>query len=541
LALDPRVKKRITEEATAESAVKAARDRKKLAKRLVNQLREQKITEEEGQNRLTQHDEIWKNKTLNEIAKRIERAHLYSFNLSGYRSNLSKRQLEEWDSAFNGTKRTNGKSLDKRFGMLVECPPNNSHPVLALFEVRNNLEFDIVRQYLMAFSSEELAQYNQLVTLRQIIESGAGYPRVQLRDILEPKNDRIKKEDFDGQYDIIEKISFADGQIYVREFPETGMDLYLAEKGDLITSKINLHQGAVALAPRRLACSTHYQVYRSNSAGCRNDFLLYVLRSRKFISQLVEQKNKGIKNEQGIDFLLNFEIPLPPIEIQESVGSRLEAFVNCIEGCKTVAKWFTVDIPEIESDSHSSIGEAVVETKNGWSPRCDGGPLQVLKISCLKNGQIDYSETKNTNHTRSDISDFYVREGDFFYSRGNGNPQLVALSAIAGPADAHVIFPDLLTRVVFDPSLLMPQFAVLLFNCSYGRRYFSAVHKGAVSMAKVSQKYMMDFPVPFLGDIQQQHKILSKYMPIIETIRAIPSIRIQAEQAMDNVLDKLWR
>jgi len=190
---------------------------------------------------------------------------------------------------------------------------------------------------------------------------------------------------------------------------------------------------------------------------------------------------------------------------------------------------------------HSLIGPAVIETKNGWSPRCNGGPLQILKIPCLKNGEIDFSETKRTSHTRNDISDFYVCEGDFFYSRGNGNPQLVALAAIAGPITKDVIFPDLLTRVKFDPELVLPEFAMLLFNSDYGRAYFSGVHKGAVSMVKVSQKYMMDFPVPFLGNIEEQLKVISKYMPIIESVRAIPSIRAQSEQSMLDVLNNLWR
>jgi len=209
-----------------------------------------------------------------------------------------------------------------------------------LFDLRSNLKFDIVRQYLMGFPAEELAQHNRLAALRQIMVSGARYPRVRLGEILESKKVRIKKDDYDGQYDIIEKISFADGRIHIREFPETGMDLYLADKGDLITSKINLHQGAVALAPRRLACSTHYQVYKPSQADCKSDFLFYALRSPQFTSKLMDKKNKGIKNEQNADFVMGFEIPLPSPEQQTSMISRLQSFANFIESCKTLEKQF---------------------------------------------------------------------------------------------------------------------------------------------------------------------------------------------------------
>ncbi|MCG2745892.1 MAG: N-6 DNA methylase, partial [Desulfobacteraceae bacterium] len=123
LALDPRAKRRITEETTAEFVQKAVKERKMLAKKLAAQLKEQKITQQEQDEKLAQHDEIWKNKTLNEIAKRIEKAHLFSFNLTGYRSTLSKHQLEEWNVVFKDAKRSNGKTVDDRFALLTDCPP----------------------------------------------------------------------------------------------------------------------------------------------------------------------------------------------------------------------------------------------------------------------------------------------------------------------------------------------------------------------------------------------------------------------------------
>ena len=303
LNLDPRVKLRIEAETTAEFSARAGREKEVLAKKLAEQLRDGRIGESDRIERLAQHDELWRIKTQNEIAKRIEAAHLYSFNLPNARSNLSRSQLEEWNAVFAGAARKNGSTLDARYTALKDCPPEKAHAALAMLDVQDSLEFDIARQYLMAYPIEELAKYDQLATLRKIIESGARYPRCKLVELIEPKHDRLKKEDYSGQFDIVEKITFADGNVHFREFPETGMDLYIADRGDLITSKINLHQGAVALAPRRLVCSTHYQIYRTKTSDCRSDYLCHILRSPQFLAQLTEQKNKGIKNEQGSEFI----------------------------------------------------------------------------------------------------------------------------------------------------------------------------------------------------------------------------------------------
>lgn len=127
---------------------------------------------------LAQHESVWKNKTLNEIAKRIERAHLYSFNLPNYRSNLSKSQLEEWVEVFKDAERRNGSSLDDRFAVIKDCPPEKAHAKLALLNVQNTLEFDIARQYLMGFSLEELEKHDRLAELRKLVESGHIFPSI---------------------------------------------------------------------------------------------------------------------------------------------------------------------------------------------------------------------------------------------------------------------------------------------------------------------------------------------------------------------------
>jgi type I restriction-modification system DNA methylase subunit len=540
LTLDPRAKQRIEAETMADFGEKEVAERATLADKLADQVKQGKLSETERTERLTQHAEIWKNKTLNEIAKRIEKAHLYSFNLLNFRSNLSKSQLEEWGEVFKGAQRRNGHSLDERFAALQDCLPEKAHSALALLNVQNALEFDIARQYLMGYPPEELEKHNQLAELRKIIESGAKYPRCILGELLEPKYERIKKDDFNGQYDIIEKISFADGQIHIRELSETGMDLYLADKGDVITSKINVHQGAVALSSRRLACSTHYQVYRT-TPDCRGDYLVHILRSPQFLSQLLEQKNKGIKNEQGSDFLLSFEIPLPFPEVQAEIARQLDAIEKASAGCQSVLKNFSLHIYELETNDYSPIGSAVIDTKNGWSPKCDGGDLLVLTLSCLKNGSIDLFERKHTDAFRADLEAFLVQEGDFFFSRGN-TPQLVALAGIAETVSERIVFSDLLTRVRFNRELILPEYAVLLFNSSLGRTYFGNVPQGASpSMVKVSQKYMMDFPVPLLGNIEAQAIIVSKYEPLLASVRALAGVRTQSEESRRYILEGVWR
>ncbi len=540
-ALDPRIKKRIKKNTHKEFSAKAARERRKLEKKLKKQLKEDKIDQQELNSRLAQHDEIWQSKTLNEIAKRIEKAHLYSFNLGNYRSNLSAQQIKKWNS-FSPDDKNHGEqvSLDEKFDQLQKCSPGKAHDKLAYFDIRNGLEFDIVRQYLGGFSEDELKKFNQLTELQEIIESNAKYPLTSLREIIHPKNNKIRKDEYDNKTDIVEKISFADGRISYRPERKTGMDLYSASPGDLVTSKINFHQGAVALADRHLVCSTHYQIYEIDTNEVIPEYLTYVLRSKNFLHNITKQKNNGIKSEQGADFVLQLEIPLPELGDQREIVTQLTSLHSVFAACETISANFHLHIPELFNLETTPLGKAVLSTKNGWSPRCNGGPTPVLSLACLQNGSIDLTARKWTDLNRDDIDRFFVKEGDFFYSRGN-TPELVALAGIASNVDENVVFPDLLTRVEFDTELILPQYAVILFNSTLGRKYFGNVPLGASpSMVKVSQKYMKNFPVPFLGNINMQEKIINKSQELLGAVESLLLLKKNAQETLKIISTEIW-
>jgi len=341
-----------------------------------------------------------------------------------------------------------------------------------------------------------------------VIASQAKGARVQLKELIKPREEKIKKSDYDGALPIVEKISFADGLLHFREDRETGMDLYKACKGDLVTSKINLHQGAVALAPSDLVTSTHYLPYEINVGEVNPEYLVAMIRSAQFRSSIDAQKNSGIKNEQGAEFLGEFEIPIPDRKVQEEFVAAMIRRDGFSSGLRLIkANLPNVQIPG-DAGELRRLGDAVLETKGGWSPKCSGGNTRVLSLACLKNGEIDVSQIKFTSESRPDIDRYFVRENDFFYSRGN-TPELVALAGIAGFMEEKVVFPDLLTRVRFDESLILPEYAVWLFNSKIGRTCFGVVPPGASpTMVKVSQDYMSAFLVPLMGDLVRQQEVI---------------------------------
>jgi len=341
--LDPRLKERIRKTTIDKIILKRNDEREKLQKQLNERIEKGRLTEDEYKEKLKSFDLITQNKIQNETSKEIEKAYLYSFNFQTYKSDLTDEQIKEWKEVLKDVEPENNLSLDEKYEKLKTADVTTALRIFASFNPENALEMDIVMDFLNKSQPED----DKIKKLWEILRKGHRYPKVKLERLLIPTYDKIKKDDYKGNYDIIEKIEFSTGEIYFREEKSTGMDLYKASEGDLITSKINLYQGAIALSPKELVCSTHYQVYKINTGEVEPKYLFYVLRSKQFLQPIAEERSKGIKNEQGPNFLLNYQIPLPPIEIQKEIVEKIEKQKAIIGICKEInSKIFIEEMKE---------------------------------------------------------------------------------------------------------------------------------------------------------------------------------------------------
>lgn len=418
--LDPRIAERIKKEVSEKTKEKNAKKREKLVADLDKKLESKKISKEMYDEKLWQFDNIVEGQIDNEVAKAIEKAHNYHFNLQNYHSNLSTEQMKDWQEVLKEVEIKNGSKIEKHYHELQKADPKTALQILASFAAQNALQMDIAREYLSKLDKQVLEKEKKLKKLEEILRKGFQHPQVEIADLITPKYEKIKKDDFQGDFDVVEKISFGDGKIHIRDNRETGMDLYKAEAGDLITSKINVHQGAVAISPSDLVCSTHYQVYSINSTFVNPKYLLLVLRSAKFLKIVNTEKAGGIKNEAGAKFLGKFKIPLPPLEVQNKIVEKIEKQKQIIEGAERIEGGYEIIIWEKGKFPEEPI-EPLVELIQGLAINSktkhlivEKSNLPLLRIADLRddNYRQYIDEKKVPINCLADVDDIiYTRTG----------------------------------------------------------------------------------------------------------------------------------
>jgi len=258
------------------------------------------------------------------------------------------------------------------------------------------------------------------------------------------------------------------------------------------------------------------------------------------IQKLKSQKKEHLEIINDV-FSEEFKINLEEIKKLDHT-KQFSLKLHCIslknDLLRTSFKWHKLEIIQFYMYKNinciQKLSQYILNTNNGWSPQSndidDGTPI-LGQEHILKNGKISLEASKFTKITRSNIEKFYVKQNDFFVSRGN-TLDLVALAGVVkSEVDKDILYPDLYIKIDIDNSI-NKEYMAYVFNSFIGRIYFKHVAKGKnQTMVKVSSKELNDFYLPIpTKEIQQQ--IVDK---IKTKIDAQKNIDRQIEQKQEQI------
>ncbi|MCL4385484.1 MAG: N-6 DNA methylase [Actinobacteria bacterium] len=527
--LDPRLKERIKQETKKVILLRNKGKRDKLVEELEEKKQRGKITDEIIKEKLWQFDNVLENKIKNEISKQIEKSHLYSFNLQTYRSDLTDEQIKEWQKALKNIEPKNNSTLDEKYQMLKTADEKLALQLIASLNPKSAIEMDIAHEFVGA--NHELHIFR---SLNEILKKRHRYPKEKLENLLIPKYEKIAKEDYKGDFEIIEKIDFAKGQIYFRKEKLTGMDLYKANTGDLITSKINLYQGAITIAPIDLVCSTHYQVYEINTQKILPKYMFYVLRSKKFLEPIAEQRSQGIKNEQGPKFLLDFSIPLPPLEVQQQIVEQIERQKAIIEGAEKILENWEVDINRFYGEQFEF--REIFKTQYGYTASgTNYGEFRLIRITDINRyGQLIEENKMYVNTiSEADKQIYMLKKGDILIARTGATFGKM----LYFDKDEKAIFGSYLIRLIPKIKINSKYIWYYSFSMSYWKQAKELVEGGTQPQFNANKIIKIKIPIPPLEIQKQIIEELDKEMGVLEKVKFLKQ---KAEKRIEEILEKAW-
>jgi type I restriction enzyme M protein len=561
--LDPRVKERIRNETTEELTAKAKEERAKLADTLARRLADKKITRTEIADRLAQHDQLWKGKISATIAQKIERAHLYSFNLPNYRSSLAAAQVQAWH-AFVGSKEKGDNDtppfakggaggiseptskykplpktpLDEQYELLKSSPPAELDRLLSSLDPRNSLELDMARQFLSALSPETLAAHPHLQTLSGIISSVEKYPRIVLKELLDPVSRKITLE-YDETYKLVTVKLYGKGVILRGEYLGSelkGNNWFRVRKGDVIFSKIDARHGAFGLVPEQLdnaIVTSEFPSFEVRQEESHPGFLTALLTSKKFYGQ-IEEMVSGASGRRRVepDSFLDLAVPQPLLEVQELLIAEIDRLRAIIVGAELVLENWLIDaLLETEGDSIplGKLVEVDAQIIKDLEPvsnkiyvggeNIESGTGRLLKLQTVEEAGIigpSYSFTKD----------------QIVYSKVRPNLRKCFLSEFDGVCSSDIYPYSVITDKV------MPQYMAMILASQYFADMTVQFHERA-GMPKINREQLATISVT-IPSIEVQEQAVKRYRREKNLLDELRRTIIDSQDSITSRINKIW-
>ena len=242
----------------------------------------------------------------------------------------------------------------------------------------------------------------------------------------------------------------------------------------------------------------------------------------------------GSNNLRNLKFddYLSIEIPLAPSREQrrivvkmEELFSELDKGIESLTTAREQLKTYRQSVLR-----HAFEGKLTADFRDGkppaWAtlhiaqllgePLCNGrsvkdrtGGFPVLRLTALRGGRVDLTESKEGDWNRANALPFLVSSGDFFVARGNGSIQLVGIGGLVSEATREVAFPDTMIRLRLNPACVDPRYFALCWNSRVVRQQIEREARTTAGIYKINQDHISHFMLP-VPPIEEQRLIVSR-------------------------------
>lgn len=315
------------------------------------------------------------------------------------------------------------------------------------------------------------------------------------------------------------------------------------KKGDILVSNIRPYLKKIWMADRDGGCSKDVLVFRnSKPKEILNDYLKIVMSTDTFFDYMMVGK-KGVKMPRGDKKIIpNFEIPLPPIDIQQKIADEckkvddkvvvaLDELSSSQEGLTSLLNSISSNEVRLESICYVKGGKRIPKGM-GYSASETNHPY--LRVSDFKDGSIDTSDMHYVSDSVFEHIKNYTISVDDVYISIAGTIGLVGI--IPTILDGANLTENAAKMIIKDHNLLIKEYLYLVFNSSRVQMQIEAETK-SIGVPKLALHRIESLLIPYI-EKNKQEEIVKKAAPFIKTIARAKYIIQQAASHKQAIIDK---
>jgi type I restriction enzyme M protein len=270
------------------------------------------------------------------------------------------------------------------------------------------------------------------------------------------------------------------------------------------------------------------------------NYLFHVLNTELFEHDCIRASSGVAQKNLSTEWLKEYRIPLPPLEIQEQIVAELDGYAAIIAGAKQIVKNWK---PKIDIDPEWEkvrLGEISNRVTKGTTPTTNGFQFQESGINFIKIESIvegGYFLKEKFAHINQECNESLKRsqlkEGDVLFSIAGALGRVALVDSSILPANTNQALAIISPKKELDSKYLEQ---VLRSDLIQGQIFGLKV---GVAQSNLSLAQVSDFEIP-LPPLEIQKQIVEKIeaeRALVESAKKLIEIY---EQKTQETIAKLW-
>lgn len=513
--LDPRLKVKIIREVREKLTLRKNIERKKIFEQFSKLPFD---SSEDEKQRIKQFELSWESKIQNEIAKKLDKAYLYSLNARSYKSSLRSTQISEWKKIASKNQQLSIKSIEAKYEELQKVEKINAVKILTQFDLNNSIEADIVREYIESLPRDIIKKNKELCQIEKVIKGGACYPIVKLGNYLIENKNKVRPNKMENINWKVLGVSNEEGIFRNDNLkPEKTNQTYITvKKNEFCYNPYRINVGSIGLNTfdyENQIISGAYIVFGTDEAQLSPLYLQMIFESDRFKGYVSLKANvgNGVRMNFTFEDLGGFLFPLPPVDVQNNITNTYKKLCKMIMGAKMLSDEWEIDSSYFEGKEllNVPLGELIENSSYGTSAKAEygEGEYRVVRIGNVSYCKFDLSDIKRVDLTKKEFLKYKLKKGDLLIVRSNGNPKLVGKCAVwEEDEEQDYVYASYLIRFRFKQNLVLSKYIMYYLMSEKGKSLLKPKMGGGTNNISATEFKAITVPLP---NIQTQKDIIN--------------------------------
>ncbi|MBI1882206.1 MAG: restriction endonuclease subunit S [Chloroflexi bacterium] len=390
------------------------------------------------------------------------------------------------------------------------------------------------------------------------------WPMIALGQVIQYRKEFIEIDDF-AEYKRCRVQLYAQGVVLRDTVP--GVEIktkqqQVCQAGEFLVAEIDAKLGGYGIAPEELdgaIVSSHYFLYVIDETKLDRRFLSYFIRTHDFFDQV---SAKGSTNYAAIrpHHVLEYKIPLPPLDEQRRIVARIEALAAKVEQAQRLRQRSAGEVEVLPNSAKNQVFGEDFQTKWPSMPLGEisdigsgvtlgrsltGSTITVpyLRVANVQDGYLDLHQVKKIEIREDEFEKWKLVPGDLLLTEGGDWDKLGRGTVWQGEIERCIHQNHIFrVRVSFDE--FDPHYLSALISSPYGKAYFQESSKQTTNLASINKRQLRSFVV-FKPPLSEQRRIVAYLDNLQAKVEAVKrhqaATAARLESLLPSILDRAFR